>query len=203
MWGQVKQSPATRPGPFEAVCRAGEIECGQRISGALYRPGDPELVADRAASQSLQRQYNQTIVSDVDARAPILSRWLGGGGKGTSLRAPLYVDYGYNVTLGEDVFLNYGCILLDVCPIRIGHRTQVGPRVQILTADHPRDAETRAAGLEFGRPIEIGENVWIGGGALLLPGVRIGKDAVIGAGAVVTRNVGPGETVAGNPARPL
>jgi maltose O-acetyltransferase len=173
------------------------------VSGALYRPGDPELVANRAHSQSLQRQYNQTIVSDGDARAGLLGQWLGAIGTGTSLRAPLYVDYGYNITIGENVFLNYGCVLLDVCPIHIGAGTQIGPLVQILTADHPRDAETRAAGLEFGRPISIGANVWIGGGALLLPGVAIGDDAVVGAGAVVTRDVAPGAKVAGNPARPF
>jgi maltose O-acetyltransferase len=181
----------------------GLSEKQKMVAGGLYRPGDTELVADRAFSQSLQRQYNQTIVSDGDARALILAQWLGAVGKGASLRAPLFVDYGYNITIGEDVFLNYGCVLLDVCPIRIGDRTQVGPMVQILTADHPRDAETRAAGLEFGQPITIGANVWIGGGALLLPGVRIGDDAVIGAGAVVTRDVAPGATVAGTPARPL
>lgn len=101
------------------------------------------------------------------------------------------------------MFFNYGCVCLDVCPIRIGAKTQIGPYVQILTADHPRDGATRDAGLEFGRAISIGANVWIGGGAILLPGVRIGDDAVIGAGAVVTRDVAPGATVAGNPARPL
>ena len=105
--------------------------------------------------------------------------------------------------MGEGVFLNYGCVLLDVCEIRIGNLTQIGPYVQILTADHPRDAETRDAGLEFGKPTVIGRNVWIGGGALLLPGVTVGDDAVIGAGAVVTRSVPAGTTVAGNPARPL
>jgi maltose O-acetyltransferase len=181
----------------------GLSEKQKMVAGALYRPGDAELVADRAFSQSLQRQYNQTIVSDADARALILAQWLGAVGNGASLRAPLYVDYGYNISIGEDVFLNYGCVLLDVCPIRIGDRTQVGPLVQILTADHPRDAETRAEGLEFGQPITIGANVWIGGGALLLPGIQIGDDAVIGAGAVVTRDVGAGTTVAGTPARPL
>ncbi len=173
------------------------------IAGALYRPGDAELLRDRAASQDLQRRYNGTIVSDIEARKTILDQWLGGRGSGCAIRAPFHVDYGYNIHLGDDVFLNYGCVFLDVCAIRIGDMTQIGPMVQILTADHPRDAATRDAGLEFGRAINIGRNVWIGAGALILPGVTIGADAVIGAGAVVTRDVAAGETVAGNPARPL
>lgn len=173
------------------------------IAGEFYLPGDAELGADRARSQALQRRYNATIVSDDAARGPILSEWLGSLGEDCALRAPFYVDYGYNIHLGCRVFFNYGCVLLDVCGIHIGDDTQVGPMVQILTADHPRDATTRAKGLEFGRPIRIGRNVWIGGGALILPGVRVGDDAVIGAGAVVTRDVAPGVTVAGNPARPL
>ena len=173
------------------------------IAGELYRPGDPELVAERAQCQDWQRQYNATIVSDVLTRRTILDAWIGSRGDGCALRAPFYADYGYNIHLGNDVFFNYGCVLLDVCEIRIGDNTQIGPYVQILTADHPRDGETRDAGLEFGKPIVVGRNVWIGGGALLLPGVTVGDDAVVGAGAVVTKDVAPGTTVAGNPARVL
>lgn len=173
------------------------------ISGALYRPGDPELVADRARAQELMRQYNATIVSEGDARTPILKALFAHVGDGAAIRAPVFVDYGYNIHIGDDVFLSYGCVLLDVCPITIGERTQIGPQVQILAADHPRDPVTRDAGLEMGRPVNIGQNVWIGGGALILPGVTIGDDAIVGAGAVVTRNVAPGTRVGGNPARPL
>ncbi|MGC1497368.1 MAG: sugar O-acetyltransferase [Sulfitobacter sp.] len=173
------------------------------IAGELYRAGDVELVAERARSQDLQRRYNATTVADADTRAPLLDAWLGRYGTGCALRAPFYADYGYNIHLGRDVFFNYGCVLLDVCAITIGDMTQVGPYVQILTADHPRDPKDRDQGLEFGREIRIGRNVWIGGGALILPGVNIGDDAVIGAGAVVTRDVAAGITVAGNPARPL
>lgn len=173
------------------------------IAGKLYKPGDPELAEQRAKSQDLQRRYNETTVADRDLRKTLLADWFGNVGEGTSLRAPIYTDYGYNIQMGADCFCNYGCVLLDVCPIRIGDMTQIGPLVQILTADHPRDAATRDAGLEFGQPVEIGRNVWIGGGAIILPGVTIGDDAVIGAGAVVTRSVAAGTTVAGNPARPL
>jgi maltose O-acetyltransferase len=173
------------------------------IAGETYRPGDPELTALRARAQRLMHAYNQTTVSDGPARAGLLTALLGGCGTGTSIRAPFYVDYGAHITLGTDVFLNFGCVLLDVCPITIGHGTQIGPMTQILTADHPRDPAIRAQGLECGAAITIGENVWIGGGALVLPGVTIGDDAIIGAGSVVTRDVAAGSTVAGNPARNL
>ena len=102
------------------------------------------------------------------------------------IRPPFFCDYGYNIRLGDGVFLNFNCVILDVVEVSIGDRTQIGPAVQIYAADHPRDAETRRAGLEFGRPVRIGSDVWIGGGAIILPGVTIGDGAVIGAGSVVT-----------------
>jgi maltose O-acetyltransferase len=173
------------------------------VAGLDYRPGDPELAAARAKAQGLIRRYNTTIVGEGDIRGPILAALLGACGPGTAIRAPFFVDYGFNIVIGRDVFLNYGCVLLDVCPITIGDMTQIGPYVQLLAADHPRDPAARDAGLEFGRPVTIGRNVWIGGGALILPGVTVGDDAIVGAGAVVTRDVPAGATVAGNPARPL
>lgn len=172
-------------------------------AGDPYRAGDPDLVALRARAQRLMRAYNDTTVSDADVRAPILRELFAAVGPGTAIRAPVHVDYGCHITIGRDVFLNYGCVLLDVCDITIGDGTQIGPMVQILTADHPRDPAVRAAGLESGRPITIGANVWVGGGAIILPGVTVGRDAIVGAGAVVTRDVPAGTTVAGNPARPL
>ena len=108
------------------------------------------------------------------------------------IRPPFFCDYGYNIRLGDGVFLNFNCVILDVVEVVIGDRTQIGPATQIYAADHPRDAETRRTGLEFGRPVRIGSDVWIGGGAIILPGVTIGDGAVIGAGSVVTRDVGPG-----------
>ncbi|MEO0693655.1 MAG: sugar O-acetyltransferase [Pseudomonadota bacterium] len=173
------------------------------ISGVLYRPGDPELVADRRRAQALMRQYNATIVGEDAVRGPILDELLGSYGSGCGLRAPFYVDYGYNIHLGDDVFLNYGCTILDVCPVHIGAMTQIGPMSQIIAADHPRDPAARAAGLENGQPVTIGRNAWIGGNVIILPGVTVGDDAIIGAGAVVTRDVAPGATVVGNPARPI
>lgn len=173
------------------------------VAGQLYRPGSADLVAARARAQRLMRAYNDTTVSDGDVRRPLLAELLGDIGQSTAVRAPFYVDYGRNIRIGSDCFLNYGCVLLDVCPIVIGDGTQIGPMVQILTADHPRDPNARAKGLELGKPITIGRNVWVGGGALFLPGVAVGDDAIVGAGAVVTKDVAAGMTVAGNPARPI
>lgn len=172
------------------------------LRGALYRPGDPELVAIRKRAQDLTRAYNRTIMGDAE-RSPILAELLGSVGDRTAIRAPFHVDYGKHIHLGSDVFLNNGCTFLDVCEIRVGDMTQIGPCTQVLAADHPRDPKDRDAGFENGKPVTIGRNVWIGGGALILPGVTIGDDAIVGAGAVVTKDVAPGATVAGNPARPL
>ncbi|KIZ32991.1 sugar O-acetyltransferase, partial [Stutzerimonas stutzeri] len=122
-------------------------------------------------------------------------------GAGAVIRPPFHCDYGYNIHLGEGAFLNFNCVILDVVAVHIGAGAQIGPAVQLYTADHPRDPEARRSGVEFGRPIRIGKNVWIGGGAIILPGVTVGDDAVIGAGSVVTRDVPASATVVGNPAR--
>ena len=173
------------------------------IAGELYRAGDPELQADTAANKAWLVRYNAALAASPAARRELLMDHFGSVGEKAVVRPPFHCDYGYNITLGTDVFLNFGCIVLDVVAVTIGDGTQIGPGVQILTADHPRDPETRRSGLEFGRPIAIGANVWIGGAALILPGVTVGDDAVIGAGAVVTRDVPAGTTVVGNPARPI
>jgi maltose O-acetyltransferase len=133
----------------------------------------------------------------------LLAEQFGAVGEGAVIRPPFHCDYGYNIHLGKDVFLNFNCVILDVVKVTIGDGTQIGPAVQIYTADHPRDPAQRKAGLETGRPVSIGRNVWIGGGAIILPGVTIGDDAVIGAGSVVTRDVPAGATAVGNPARVL
>src|SRR5262249_22525221 len=170
-------------------------------AGELYRP-DAELAADHAAAKTWMARYNSAPeLSDVEQHALLRER-LAHVGKDTVIRPPFFCDYGTNIRLGDGVFLNFNCVILDVVEVTTGDRPQMGPAVQIYAADHPRDAETRRAGLEFGRPVRIGSDVWIGGGAILLPGVTIGDGAVIGAGSVVTRNVAAGVTVAGNPARP-
>ncbi|MDZ4111505.1 MAG: sugar O-acetyltransferase [Brevundimonas sp.] len=171
------------------------------ISGLPYTPGDPELQADQTAAKHWMARYNAALASTPAERRDLLRQRLGEVGEGAVIRPPFHCDYGYNIRLGRNVFLNFNCVILDVCEVDIGDGTQIGPGVQILTADHPREAAERAAGIEFGRPIVIGFNVWIGGGALILPGVTIGDDAIVGAGAVVTRDIPAGATAVGNPAR--
>jgi len=178
-------------------------EWDRMIAGELYRPGDRYVKSIHRAAQRLTRAYNATVSGETDVRRPILDALLGGYGPGCAIQPPFHVDYGRNIRLGRDVFFNFGCVVLDVCPVTVGDNTQIGPGSQLLAADHPRDPAVRDQGLENGRPVTIGCNVWIGGGALILPGVTVGDNAVIGAGAVVTRDVPPGATVAGNPARPL
>jgi maltose O-acetyltransferase len=177
-----------------------KTEKQKMLAGELYRP-DTELGADQAAAKAWMARYNAAPALPVSERHALLCERLGHVGKDAVIRPPFFCDYGYNIHLGDGVFLNFNCVILDVVEVTIGDRTQIGPAVQIYAADHPRDAETRRAGLEFGRPVRIGCDVWIGGGAILLPGVTIGDGAVIGAGSVVTRDVAPNVTVAGNPAR--
>ena len=173
------------------------------LAGDLYDAGDPEIQADLAATREWLVRYNASLGGTSEARHALLNERFGAVGQGTGIRPPFHCDYGFNIRLGDGVFLNFNCVILDVVEVTIGDKTQIAPGVQILTADHPRSPEVRASGLEFGRPIHIGRNVWIGGGAILLPGVTIGDDALIGAGSVVTRDVPAGATVVGNPARVL
>ncbi|MBN9417360.1 MAG: sugar O-acetyltransferase [Candidatus Eremiobacteraeota bacterium] len=169
------------------------------LAGQLYTADDPELQAELLNNQLWLTRYNQSHPKERDR---LLREHLGSVGENVNLRAPFYCDYGYNIELGAGVFLNFNCVILDVVKVSIGAGTQIGPAVQIYTATHPLDPEQRRQGLEFGKPVTIGRNVWIGGGAILNPGVTIGDDAVIGSGSVVTRDVAPGVTVMGNPARP-
>ncbi|GJE61559.1 sugar O-acetyltransferase [Methylobacterium trifolii] len=172
------------------------------LAGEPYRPGDPELAADARRARAWMVRYNTTLAASPAERRVLLRELFAHVGEGAVVRPPFHCDYGQHISLGEGVFLNFNCVILDVAPVAIGALTQVGPGVQFLTADHPRDPALRRDGVESGLPIVIGTNVWIGGGALILPGVTVGDDAIIGAGAVVTRDVPVGATVVGNPARP-
>lgn len=171
------------------------------LAGEPYRPGDPEIQADQADTKVWLVRYNAALALSASERRVLLRERLAEVGEGAVIRPPFQCDFGFNIRLGQDAFLNFGCVILDVVSVRIGAGAQIGPAVQIYAADHPRDPVVRREGLEYGRPVVIGENVWIGGGAILLPGVTVGADAVVGAGAVVTRDVPPGATVVGNPAR--
>jgi maltose O-acetyltransferase len=171
------------------------------LAGELHSASDPELQADLAATQLWLARFNAALGQPITERRAMLSERLASVGRDVDVRPPFFCDYGFNIYLGDNVFLNFNCVILDVVEVTIGALTQIGPGVQILTADHPRDVETRRDGLEFGRPIHIGAEVWIGGGALILPGVTVGDGAVIGAGSVVTRDVPAGARAIGNPAR--
>jgi maltose O-acetyltransferase len=170
------------------------------LRGELYDPLDPELVAARVRARDLCQQLNATRESEEATRRAILRDLFGTGGDTVWMQPPFYCDYGTNIELGERVFFNFNCIVLDVCRVRIGSFTLFGPAVQIYTAMHPLNAEQRRRE-EFGKPIDIGSDVWVGGGAMILPGVTIGSRAVIGAGSVVTRDVPEGTFAAGNPCR--
>ena len=171
------------------------------LAGELYRANDPELEADRSAASAWMVRYNAALGASDEERRALLRELFAEAGDGAVIRPPFYCDYGYNIRIGPEVFFNFNCVVLDVVTVTVGARTQVGPAVQIYAADHPRDPAVRRTGAEFGRPIVIGQDVWIGGGAIILPGVTIGDNAVIGAGSVVTRDVPAGSTALGNPAR--
>lgn len=171
------------------------------LAGELYDASAPEIQAELAATHRWLARYNSSLDMASSDRHALLVERLAAVGEGAVIRPPFHCDYGFNIRLGTDVFLNFNCVILDVVQVTIGDRTQIGPGVQILTADHPRDPVLRASGLEFGRPVHIGRNVWIGAGAIILPGVSIGDDAIVGAGSVVTRDIPSGATAFGNAAR--
>jgi maltose O-acetyltransferase len=179
-----------------------QSETEKMVAGALYRPDDPALQAEALATQGWLARYNAALGRPPQDVRRLLAERLAFVGEGVVVRPPFFCDYGFNIRIGAGAFLNFGCVILDVCPVEIGDGAQIGPAVQIYAADHPRGSAQRRSGLEFGRPVRIGRNVWIGGGAILLPGVTVGDDAIVGAGAVVTRDVPAGATVTGNPARP-
>jgi maltose O-acetyltransferase len=170
------------------------------LAGELYDALDPELVAARESARDLCQALNATREAETDARRAILRDLFGRGGDSVWMQPPFFCDYGTNIELGERVFFNFNCIILDVCRVRIGDYTMFGPAVQIYTPLHPLDAAQRRKE-EYGKPVEIGSDVWVGGGAIILPGVRIGSRSVIGAGSVVTRDVPAGVFAAGNPCR--
>ena len=171
------------------------------LRGELYLAGDPEIQAHAARSQALMERYNATRHPDQALRDTLLRELLGEVGEGVVVRPPFWVDYGSHISIGAETFVNYDCVMLDVAPIRIGVACQLATRVQLLTPAHPIDPEPRRLGWESAAPITIGDNVWLGGGAIVCPGVTIGDDTVVGAGAVVTRDLPAGVVAMGVPAR--
>jgi maltose O-acetyltransferase len=170
------------------------------LAGELYDPLDPELVASRVRARDLCQALNATREADETERRRILMDLFGAGGESVWMQPPFYCDYGWNISAGQRVFFNFNCVVLDVCAVRIGDFTLFGPAVQIYTATHPLDAEHRRT-REFAKRVDIGSDVWVGGGAIICPGVTIGSRTVIGAGSVVTRDIPDGVFAAGNPCR--
>ena len=171
------------------------------LAGELYHADDPELAADLARAADLMERFNATRATEAQLRADLLGELLGSVAADVQIRPPFYCDYGRYISIGAGSFLNFGVTLLDVAPITIGRNVQFGPHVQVLTPTHPVEPEPRRAGWEAAKPIVIADNVWLGGGAIVLAGVTIGADTVVGAGAVVTRDLPPGVVAVGSPAR--
>ena len=171
--------------------------------GELYIADDAELAADFARGQELVERYNALPQARQDERDRVLRELLGEVGEGVVVRPPFFVDYGTYISIGARTFVNFDCVMLDVAPIRIGEACQVATKVQLLTATHPVDPGPRRIGWESAEPITIGDNVWLGGGAIVCPGVTVGADTVVGAGAVVTRDLPAGVVAVGSPARVL
>jgi len=177
-----------------------KTENEKMLAGELYDALDPELVDARARARDLCHDLNATREREQAVRRRIMTELFGSGGDSVWMQPPFYCDYGSNIFLGERVYFNFNCIVLDVCEVKIGDFTFFGPAVQIYTGTHPLNAELRRT-QEFGKPVSIGSDVWIGGGAIILPGVTIGSKTVIGAGSVVTKDVPAGVVAAGNPCR--
>ncbi|HEX2922583.1 MAG TPA: sugar O-acetyltransferase [Chloroflexota bacterium] len=171
------------------------------LSGELYLAADPELVAMRVRARQLTQSYNSTSPEEAERRLVILRELLGAVGPGVEIELPFHCDYGGNIYAGKRLYLNFGCVVLDCARVRIGDDVQCGPYVQILTAHHPMEPEARLSGRELASPIRIGNNVWIGAGAVICPGVTIGDGTTIGAGSIVTRDLPANVLAVGNPCR--
>jgi maltose O-acetyltransferase len=178
-----------------------KTEKEKMLSGELYNALDPELSDERQRTRLLIKDLNDTREDEKEKRNSILKKLLPYTGVNLWVQPPFYCDYGTNIIIGDNVFFNFNCVILDVMEIKIGSRTLIGPNVQIYTATHPIDYKERATGLEYAKPVTIGNDVWIGGGAIICPGVTISDRTVIGAGSIVTRDIPSDVFAAGNPCR--
>jgi maltose O-acetyltransferase len=173
------------------------------LAGEPYIADDPVLAEESQRAQGLAHRINTMDPNDVAGRRALLEELLGGFGEDSEVRPPLQCDYGYQTTIGARTFVNWGVTFLDVAAITIGDDVQIGPNVQLLTATHPLEPQPRRDKWEAAQPITIGDNVWLGGGVIVCPGVTIGADTVVGAGSVVTRDLPAGVVAVGSPARVL
>lgn len=178
-----------------------KTEKEKMLWGELYNASDPALVLERRRARDLLKDLNESRDEDRQKRAEILGQLLGQVGGNVWIEPPFYCDYGSNVFLGDNVYFNFNCVVLDPAKVEIGSNVLLGPNVQVYTATHPLDAAQRRSGLEFAKEVRIGSDVWIGGSAVICPGITIGARSVIGAGSVVTSDVPEGVFAAGNPCR--
>ena len=178
-----------------------KTEKEKMLAGELYDPLDKEITDERVKTRLLLKALNESREDEPEKRAEILQQLIPNAGESLWLQPPFYCDYGYNIKTGEKVFFNFNCVVLDVCEVKIGSRTLFGPNVQIYTATHPMNHLERASGKEFAKPVSIGEDVWVGGSAVICPGVTIGDRSVIGASSVVTKDIPADVFAAGNPCR--
>ena len=178
-------------------------EWQKMISGERYRAAMPEFQQGLRQAQLVIRKFNDMSPDDVDGRMALLHGFLGACGERVQINQPFRCDWGCNITIGHDTYINFGMTVLDEAPVTIGNHVLIGPNVSIFTACHPLDAPSRNTGDEWAEPVTIADNVWIGGCVTILPGVTIGHDSVIGAGAVVTKDVATFTVVGGNPAKSI
>jgi maltose O-acetyltransferase len=176
-------------------------EKNKMLLGEMYNPMDPELMKEREWARMKFQEINSLQEDRKKKRDHLFYDLIGEAGEGLFIEPPFFCDYGYNIILGSRVFMNFNCSILDVMPVRMGNDVMIGPNVQIYTATHPLEAKARNSGKEFAKPVTIGNDVWIGGGAIICPGVKIGNGTVIGAGSVVTRDIPDNVFAAGNPAK--
>jgi maltose O-acetyltransferase len=180
-----------------------KTEKEKMINGELYNPNDSQLVKERKNARRLTRLFNATTEEELEKRTELLYELLGSTGENFAIEPSFRCDYGYNIHVGENFYANFDCIILDVCEVRIGDNCMLAPGVHIYTATHPLDPHERNSGVEYAKPVLIGDNVWLGGGAIINPGVTIGDNVVVASGAVVTKDVPNGSVVGGNPARTI
>jgi maltose O-acetyltransferase len=178
-----------------------KTEKEKMINGELYRPDDTQLIFDRQNAKRLTRLFNDSTEEELEKRTELLKVLFGWGGKNIGIEPNFRCDYGYNIHVGENFYANFDCIILDVCEVRIGDNCMLAPGVHIYTATHPLNPDERNSGVEYAKPVEIGDNVWLGGGSIINPGVKIGDNAIVASGAVVTKDVDSNTIVGGNPAK--
>ena len=171
------------------------------INGDLYNPADPQLLKDRLNTRRLTRLFNETFETEENTRAELIQKLFGSADKNLHIEPTFRCDYGYNIHVGRNFYANFDCVMLDVCDIRIGDNCFLAPGVHIYTATHPINPNERISGVEYGIPVSIGHNVWIGGRAIINPGVKIGNNVVIASGSVVVKDVPDNVVVGGNPAK--